>query len=450
MAAYTSTTTGNWSSTATWGGSGPPGTGDTATIANGTTVTVDVNTTVGNSTSAVGPAITINGSSSTIGTLIVATGVTLTLQGHDNSSNPLMKINQYGLFAPAGGSTIVGVVPSDFGSAIFSAGRIEPSTTSGSRVAFTTPSASQNWAVSSSSEAKTWAIFDNSKTLKIGATALSNMAVSNSTHTGLGSVGNSSLTINSSYFSMTSEVASLAAIVSAGQYYVDYDMGVIYLGITTWVASKTANVSYYHLDKSSANWRGWGIISNGAATGNTCLLQYCDFTYMGTSTTGTTYRSCPVVLQNHLTAGANAGSTARLAYVKNCTFNFCYNWVQLNSCQGKSDGTDQFLITGNTFNEGSGTTASNGINVYYQGYSSYVTVDSNAVNTRGSLVDLSSGPSQDCPGWRVTNNTGCIGSYFINGGRTPWPSRWCSRRDDPEPAQHSRFLRGIEHDPGHQ
>jgi hypothetical protein len=33
MASYTSTRAGNWSSTATWGGSGPPGPGDTATIA---------------------------------------------------------------------------------------------------------------------------------------------------------------------------------------------------------------------------------------------------------------------------------------------------------------------------------------------------------------------------------------------------------------------------------
>lgn len=44
MAAYTSTTSGNFSSAATWGGSGPPVDGDSFSIAAGTTVTYDVTT----------------------------------------------------------------------------------------------------------------------------------------------------------------------------------------------------------------------------------------------------------------------------------------------------------------------------------------------------------------------------------------------------------------------
>ncbi len=44
MATYTSTTSGNWSDAATWGGSGPPINGDTFSIAAGTTVTYDVTT----------------------------------------------------------------------------------------------------------------------------------------------------------------------------------------------------------------------------------------------------------------------------------------------------------------------------------------------------------------------------------------------------------------------
>ena len=53
MASYTSTQSGDWTNSATWGGSGvPTGSGDNATIANGHTVTFDVNlvNTIGNVT----------------------------------------------------------------------------------------------------------------------------------------------------------------------------------------------------------------------------------------------------------------------------------------------------------------------------------------------------------------------------------------------------------------
>lgn len=76
MAAYTSTQTGNWSSPSTWGGSGPPGNGDTATIATGHVVTVTANTTVGTSPpSSPSGVVFINGQ------LIINQGVTLTLLG---------------------------------------------------------------------------------------------------------------------------------------------------------------------------------------------------------------------------------------------------------------------------------------------------------------------------------------------------------------------------------
>lgn len=59
MASYTTSQAGNWSAQATWGGSGPPGNGDTATVNHN--VTVDVNTTVGTSPASSGTtALTIN------------------------------------------------------------------------------------------------------------------------------------------------------------------------------------------------------------------------------------------------------------------------------------------------------------------------------------------------------------------------------------------------------
>jgi len=46
MAAYTASVTGNWADTATWGGSGPPGNGDTVTINDSITVTIPASTSV--------------------------------------------------------------------------------------------------------------------------------------------------------------------------------------------------------------------------------------------------------------------------------------------------------------------------------------------------------------------------------------------------------------------
>ena len=79
MAAYTTTTTGNWSSTATWGGSGPPGDGDTVTMSYN--VTVDVNTTVGSSPNTGGTAAILMSTASRTVTLTIGTGITLTCKG---------------------------------------------------------------------------------------------------------------------------------------------------------------------------------------------------------------------------------------------------------------------------------------------------------------------------------------------------------------------------------
>lgn len=79
MTAYTATQSGNWSDSATWGGSGVPGDGDTATIG-AFTVTVDVNTTVGTSPNDATTKV-VDKTSST-GALIIAAGVTFMVKGN--------------------------------------------------------------------------------------------------------------------------------------------------------------------------------------------------------------------------------------------------------------------------------------------------------------------------------------------------------------------------------
>lgn len=83
MAAYTSTQSGNWSNPTTWGNSGPPTNGDTATVAANHTVTVDANTIIGTSPSDTTTNVltTTNGTSGA-GGVTIAPGITLEVRGN--------------------------------------------------------------------------------------------------------------------------------------------------------------------------------------------------------------------------------------------------------------------------------------------------------------------------------------------------------------------------------
>lgn len=111
MAAYTSTQNGNWSAQSTWGGSGPPGIGDTATIAH--TVTVDVNTTVGTSPNdTTTMVVTVN----TTKTLIIASSVTLTIRGNMSAAfHSVFQMNSGAALvfdnAASGGSPVYNFAP---------------------------------------------------------------------------------------------------------------------------------------------------------------------------------------------------------------------------------------------------------------------------------------------------------------------------------------------------
>ena len=84
MSSYTSTQNGAWNLTATWGGSGPPGNGDTATIA-GHAITIGTAITVGSSPNTGGTAaLEMQGGS----TLAIGSGGSLILKG-DLSVNGL-------------------------------------------------------------------------------------------------------------------------------------------------------------------------------------------------------------------------------------------------------------------------------------------------------------------------------------------------------------------------
>ncbi len=77
MADFASSQSGNWNDTATWGGSGPPGNGDTCQIL-GHTVTVTADVTIGLSSAGGNYAIALNHASAN---LVINNGVTVTCRG---------------------------------------------------------------------------------------------------------------------------------------------------------------------------------------------------------------------------------------------------------------------------------------------------------------------------------------------------------------------------------
>lgn len=99
MAAYTSSQTGNWSSSSTWGGAGVPGDGDTWTVGAGHTVTYDVTTyqttglddgTVNNTgrlTFSTGGRLRLNGKMNVYGDLIMGSDTVISIVGANNADH---------------------------------------------------------------------------------------------------------------------------------------------------------------------------------------------------------------------------------------------------------------------------------------------------------------------------------------------------------------------------
>lgn len=341
MATITSTTSGNLSVGTTWVGGVAPVNGDVIVIANGHVVTVDANITLGDKVSSVGDAITINGASSaSFGTLKVNAGVSLTLRGKDTTSNRTGLVNRYGTFQLLPGSTLIFDTPSAGTGVFVCNGIFTAQGTSGSRITIKGNNFDWNNSASNTISASVTKEFDARR--DIYAYNIGHPWISNSTGTGIGSFGNSSFSISSCTFNGSAggaqtEVASYDAITAENQYYVDYEIGVIYWKRSTLTLTTAFNVSYKYMTM-------WGtrIELPTTSTYNEGMFEYCDFLYMGANDNAT--NGCILYV-----VGKNMGGTSQRFYLANCTFHYGYRYLLLQDCAGTSG--SPILVENNEFHE---------------------------------------------------------------------------------------------------
>lgn len=395
MATRTSSQTGNWSDTATWGGAAKPGAGDIAIISSGHTVTVDEDTTVGDKSSGVGRAVRVQATdSTTYGVLVVPNGVTLTLRGYDTGTNLCGQVDRYAKFKVEAGGALVLDVASDWASFLLVDGILEAIGTSGNHCAIR-GSASPNWNNAVTNEATT-GDYNYRTADSIARRRFANRWISNAAGTGIGSMGDTSFAFNGATTpSLTTEVATIADVNASGKYCIDYENGGIYWYDTG--ASPTINVDYKYL-----TFNGSALYAYQDQTYNAIRIQYCDFSYMG-STSGT---QPAIYLANRKSA---AVASNQEFYLKDSTVRFNKWLCYLTYMTGTSG--DPIVISGNYL----GDCAPNGLEYgmfacRYQ--SDYVSFTGNQFNTRGVVFTHALGAT--LTGFKFTGNTGTVGGSLIS------------------------------------
>jgi len=378
----------------TWVGGVAPVDGDTITIVSGAVIVQDVNRTYGSNASSVGHAITINGaSSSSFGTYQVADGVSLTLRGTDLTTNTLMLVNRYGTFAPQPGTTIIGDVAGDYTSFILNKGNISAIGTSLKPITFTSPSGAYSNSNAVASEAFSGTSWKYDPVNNIGCVAF--------THAWINTVSFSAKTPSTI---LTTEVFTLAEVNSAGKYYINYDMGMVWF----YHVSSSGNPAFTKTYNYTAVSKGWGISSTQSTTFNTALFDHCNFSYMGKNITPADVgRTLDVQNKKSATAGAD-----QLFYLKNSTFTYCSESLGLKKVNGTA--ADLIQITGNTFNnDGGNGTYGYAISSYRDSFT-YVNISDNVLNLYGHFILTSIySPTTDYTGIQVKGNTGVIANNLL-------------------------------------
>lgn len=391
---FTSSQTGDWSSSSTWGGAGVPGAGDIATISDGTTVTVSDTRTVGSNVSNIGNAVRVHGTNSTtFGTLHISATGNLTVRGND-IFDLMMSVDQYAHVNNDSGAVLHEDLTSDAQSYISNSGIIN-----GTGL---TINGNANWNTSGSVNLSSVPSYDPVRNLV--ATDLGNIFISNASGTAIGVFGDSSISIGSLSPSnvFNTEVANITQVTSQGKYFVDYVNGSIFAYSTSSVSSISGTISYKYLVTI-----GSAIKSVGNTDYNEFTCDHCTFNYIG-SRGGDSYQA--FVVDNKRTP--SFGGTSRNFSITNSTFNYVNRPIWLGAVNGTV--SDPILINGNSWKwyGDNGGVSGQGITIGGKN-TSYVSIQNNFVYGHTFLwVTRDLSQTYTNTGWVVANNPGHVTEFF--------------------------------------
>lgn len=419
---YTTTSTGNVDSAATFGGLGTPdcsgASGDTVKVVGGTTLTFDIPCKLSSTTVASGHGLWITGTSGHVGTVNFTAGNPVTVNGLDTSANDNLHIDQYGVLNMPTGSTYLRGCAGD------NLCRDNINGTVNSSGTWSVPSSQVNWSTATG----TVTVPATSICVPVDNVVHPNVIecpifttpywISNAAGTGPASRGDSSLTAAKIHVTgcngctFTSEQTSWTQANGPGKYFIDYDKSLLFFYSTINYPASVSFDSFYTLSFTSGAIVLTATMSYNEGIFNGSIFKYC----------GTNNPTVGCLTFANKQSDAASGGTHRKMQLVNNTFQYAKEPIYLS---GTVTGTaaDPLLITGNTSNSyicnspsTCGWISLAGVNT------SYVKVDSNHVasgaGNSATLIGATSGYGYFThTGWVVTNNV-TDGVSIIN---TPGP-----------------------------
>lgn len=406
MTAITTAGSGNWSSTtpnAPWPSGTLPVTGDTVTIAVPHAIIGDIDTPfLGSKAAGVGHALRIQGTSvGVFGSLTMSAGKNLNLRGFDRTgANNLFLVDQWGRLTTSGANVIFDAAADD---ATFYQNNGIWTQVGGT---ITTPVGNRTWnTVASGGPSGIAPLYYDADNLII-AWPLRTPGIANAANTGLGALGNTSLSFSGQAPAgiLATEVASIEACTSAGKYYVDYTNAIVY-----WYQATTAAVTFTASYKKLAF---FGVTGEniGNTDGNQLAISGAAVSYMGEIVNDTPRYIFGI--QNKF----SSSGTLRNAQVASCSFTFCRKAIgNLDNVIGTVG--SMIDLSGNSFQGFDGDDYGSIFGLYGAINSAYISI-ARSSGVSGHAMFILSAPAGSVvthTNWSLDDVALLCAGYFLNG-----------------------------------